>query len=55
MVEPTSTLQEVSYSDLIVNIQNDNVKSLTFTDSDVKGVFKDGTDVPSVFIFSSSF
>jgi len=59
MVEPTSTLQEISYSDLIVNIEKDNVKSLTFTDSDVKGVFKDDTEftsyVPSAFIFSSSF
>lgn len=59
MVEPTEQVQEISYSKLIVNIQSDNVKSLTFTDSDVKGVFKDDTEftsyVPSAFIFSPIF
>ncbi len=59
MVEPTEQVKEISYSDLIVNIQNDNIKSLTFTDSDVKGVYKDDTEfssyVPSAFIFSSNF
>jgi cell division protease FtsH len=59
MVEPTAQVQQITYSELILQIQNGKVKSLTFTDSEVSGVYKDDTKftsyVPGVFIFSSSF
>ena len=59
MVEPAADVQSISYSELIIQIQNDNIKSLSFTESEVKGVYKDDTAftsyVPTVFLFSSSF
>ncbi|MGD9567995.1 MAG: ATP-dependent zinc metalloprotease FtsH [Sedimentibacter sp.] len=59
MVEPSADTQSISYSELIVQIQNNNIKSLSFTDSEVNGVYKDDTKftsyVPTVFLFSSSF
>ncbi len=59
MVEPAKEEQSISYSELIIQIQNDNIKSLSFTESEVNGVFKDDTEftsyVPTVFLFSSSF
>ncbi len=59
MVEPSNDVTSISYSELIVQIQNNNVKSLSFTDSEVSGVYKDDTAftsyVPTVFLFSSSF
>lgn len=59
MVEPTADAQKISYSELIVQIQNNNVKSLSFTESEVKGVYKDDTEftsyVPTIFLFSGSF
>ena len=59
MVEPSKNVTSISYSDLIVELKNDNVKSLTFTDSQVKGVYKDGTEftsyVPTLIYFSGSF
>ncbi|MEL7647822.1 MAG: ATP-dependent zinc metalloprotease FtsH [Sedimentibacter sp.] len=59
MVEPSQNVQDISYSELILQIQNDNIKSLSFTESEVKGTYKDGTEftsyVPTVFLFSSSF
>ena len=59
MVEPAAEVQSISYSELIIQIQNDNIKSLSFTESEVTGVFKDDTEftsyVPTVFLFSSSF
>ncbi|HHZ02147.1 MAG TPA: ATP-dependent metallopeptidase FtsH/Yme1/Tma family protein [Tissierellia bacterium] len=59
MVEPTQDAQKISYSELILQLQNNNIKSLSFTESEVSGVYKDGTTftsyVPTVFLFSSSF
>jgi len=59
MVEPAAEEQSISYSELIIQIQNDNIKSLSFTESEVNGVFKDDSKftsyVPTVFLFSSSF
>lgn len=59
MVEPSSKVQSITFSELIVQIQNNNIKSLTFTDSDVDGVYNDDTSfksyVPTVFLFSSTF
>jgi len=59
MVEPAAKVQQISYSELIVQVQNDNIKSLTFTESEVKGVYKDDTEfssyVPGILVFSSSF
>lgn len=59
MVEPAAEEQSISYSELILQIQNDNIKSLSFTESEVNGVFKDDSKftsyVPTVFLFSSSF
>lgn len=59
MVEPSKDAQNISYSELIVQIQNNNIKSLSFTDSDVKGVYKDDTEftsyIPTIFLFSGSF
>lgn len=59
MIGPKADTQKISYSELIVQIQNDNIKSMSFTESEVKGVYKDGTEfnsyVPTVFLFSSSF
>lgn len=59
MVEPSADTQSISYSELIVQIQNNNVKSLSFTESEVNGVYKDDTKftsyVPTLFLFSSSF
>ncbi len=59
MVEPVADPQKISYSELIVQIKNDNVKSLTFTENEVKGVYKDDTEftsyVPTMFILSSTF
>lgn len=59
MVEPSAQVPKITYSELIVQIKNDNIKSITFTDSEIKGVFKDNTAftsyVPSIFVFSSSF
>ncbi len=59
MVEPSKDVASISYSELIVQIKNDNVKSLTFTDSQVKGVYKDDTQftsyIPSIFYFSGIF
>ena len=59
MVEPTNDVTSISYSKLIVQIKNDNVKSLTFTDNQVKGVYKDDTSftsyVPTLFLFSGNF
>jgi cell division protease FtsH len=59
MVEPSADAQKISYSDLIVQIQDNNIKSLSFTDSEVKGVYKDGMEftsyIPTIFLFSGSF
>ncbi len=56
MVEPAANTQKISYSELIVQIEKNNIKSLSFTDSEVKGVYKDGTEftsyVPTLFLFS---
>ena len=59
MVEPSNDVTNISYSKLIIQIESNNVKSLSFTDSQVKGVYKDDTSftsyVPTVFLFSGSF
>ncbi len=59
MVEPSNDVASISYSKLIIQIKNDNVKSLTFTDNQVKGVYKDDTSftsyVPTLFLFSGNF
>ncbi|MDD4781904.1 MAG: ATP-dependent zinc metalloprotease FtsH [Tissierellia bacterium] len=59
MVEPATQVPKITYSELIVQLKNDNIKSITFTDSEIKGVYKDDTGftsyVPSIFVFSSSF
>lgn len=59
MVQPATDVQSISYSELIIQIQNNNIKSLSFTESEVNGVYKDDTAftsyVPTVFLFSSSF
>ncbi len=59
MVEPSNDVTSISYSKLIIQIKNDNVKSLTFTDNQVKGVYKDDTSftsyVPTLFLFSGNF
>lgn len=59
MVEPAADTQNISYSELIVQIKNDNVKSLTFTENEVKGIYRDDKEftsyVPTMFIFSSTF
>ncbi|NLJ57726.1 MAG: ATP-dependent metallopeptidase FtsH/Yme1/Tma family protein [Tissierellia bacterium] len=59
MVEPSRDVARISYSELILQIQNNNIKSLSFTESEVSGVYKDNTSftsyVPTVFLFSSSF
>lgn len=59
MVEPSAQVPKISYSELIVQLKDDNVKSLTFTDNEVKGVYKDNTSftsyVPSIFVFYSGF
>lgn len=59
MVEPAAVEQSISYSELIIQIQNNNIKSLSYTESEVNGVFKDDSKftsyVPTVFLFSSSF
>ncbi len=56
MVEQPTEVTSISYSELVVEIQNNNVKTLTFIDSNVEGVFKDGQEftsyVPSLFYFS---
>ena len=58
MVEPAADTQSISYSELIVQIEENNVKSLTFTESDVKGVYKDGTEftsyIPTLFLFAGN-
>jgi len=59
MVEQPTEVTSISYSELVVEIQNNNVKTLTFIDSNVEGVFKDGQEftsyVPSLFYFSGTF
>lgn len=59
MVEPPTQVTSISYSDLVVEIQNDNVKTLTFTENEVEGEFKDGKEftsyIPSLFYFSGAF
>ncbi len=59
MVEPTKDTQTISYSELVVQIESNNVKSLSFTENDVKGVYKDNTEfksyIPTLFFFSGSF
>ncbi|MFA9424361.1 MAG: ATP-dependent zinc metalloprotease FtsH [Sedimentibacter sp.] len=59
MVEPAADVQSISYSELIIQIEHDNIKSLSFTESVVKGIYNDDTTftsyVPTVFLFSSSF
>lgn len=56
MVEPAANTQKISYSELKVQIENKNIKSLSFTDFDVKGIYKDGTEftsyIPTLFVFS---
>lgn len=58
MVEPSNDVTSISYSELIVQIESNNIKSLTFTDNEVKGVYKDDTEftsyVPTLFLFSGS-
>lgn len=59
MVEPPTEITSISYSELVVQIQNNNVKTISFTDSEVEGVFKDGQEftsyVPTIFLFSGTF
>ena len=59
MVDPPTQVTSISYSDLVVEIQNDNVKTLTFTENEVEGIFKDGKEftsyIPSLFYFSGAF
>ena len=59
MVEPPKQVASISYSELVVEIENNNVKTLTFTENEVEGVFKDGKEftsyVPSLFYFSGAF
>ncbi len=59
MVEPAKDAQSISYSELIIQLENNNVKTLTFTESEVKGVYNDDTKftsyIPALFFFSGSF
>ena len=59
MVEPPEQAKSISYSELVVEIQNNNVKTLTFTENEVEGVFKNDEKftsyVPSLFYFSGAF
>ncbi|MBP7222123.1 MAG: ATP-dependent zinc metalloprotease FtsH [Sedimentibacter sp.] len=59
MVEPPEQATSISYSELVVEIQNNNVKTLTFTENEVEGVFKNDEKftsyVPSLFYFSGAF
>jgi len=38
MMEPAADIPNITFSQLIVQIKSNNIKSLSFTDSDVKGV-----------------
>jgi len=59
MVEKPQQVTSISYSDLVVEIENDNVKSLNFIENEVEGVFKDGSQfssyIPTLFYFSGAF
>lgn len=59
MVEPAKDTQSISYSELIIQLEKNNIKSLSFTESNVKGVYRDDTKftsyVPTLFLFSGSF
>ncbi len=59
MVEPKSDSQNISYSELIVQIESNNVKSISFTENEVKGVYKDDATftsyIPTIIILSSNF
>jgi cell division protease FtsH len=59
MVEKPQQVTSISYSELVIEIQKDNVKKLTFTENEVEGVFKDGKEftsyIPSLFYFSGAF
>ena len=59
MVQPSSDPQKISYSELILQIKKDNVKSLTFTENEVNGIYRDDKEfnsyVPTIFILSSTF
>jgi cell division protease FtsH len=59
MIKTDNKVPNITFSQLIVEIQNNNIKSLSFTDNDVNGVYKDDTKftsyVPTIFIFSSTF
>jgi len=59
MVEPKTDSQNISYSKLIVQIESNNVKSISFTENEVKGVYKDDTTftsyIPTIIILSSNF
>jgi len=59
MVEPKTDSQNISYSKLIVQIESNNVKSISFTENEVKGVYKDDSTftsyIPTIIILSSNF
>ncbi len=59
MVEPKTDSQNISYSELIVQIESNNVKSISFTENEVKGVYKDDATftsyIPTIIILSSNF
>ena len=59
MVEPKTDSQNISYSELIVQIESNNVKSISFTENEVKGVYNDDATftsyIPTIIILSSNF
>jgi cell division protease FtsH len=59
MVEKPQQATSISYSDLVIEIENNNVKALNFIENEVEGVFKDGKEftsyVPPLFYFSGAF
>jgi cell division protease FtsH len=44
MVEKPQQATSISYSDLVIEIENNNVKALNFIENEVEGVFKDGKE-----------
>ena len=59
LIDSPTNVKNITYSELITNIEKNNVKTIKFVENDVTGKLTDGTEyrayIPTVVILSSNF
>lgn len=59
LVKPSDKIQALTYSELVTQLEKNNVKTIKFVENDVTGTLADGTEfkayIPTIIILTSDF